>query len=548
MSGAGRYWHTLRHLQPVQVYGRLWFRLHRPRPDRSPAPALREGGGAAPWVAPAARGPAMTGPDRFDMLGQARSLAVHDWDDPAVDKLWRYNLHYFDDLTARDAASRGAWHRALLHRWVAENPPGAGTGWEPYPTSLRIVNWIKWTLAGGELPGECVHSLAVQARWLRRRLEIHLQGNHLFANAKALVFAGCLFEGDEAEDWLATGLSIVGRQLPLQVLADGGQFELSPMYHALALEDVLDLCNVLRARHTRAVMHGEVARALRERVPAMRRWLAAMTHPDGEISLFNDAAIGIAPAPAELDAYARRLGFPEAEALPRPLCVLPSSGYVRLDTGPAVALLDVARVGPDHLPGHAHADTLSFELSLHGRRLFVNGGTSVYGTGEERARQRGTRAHNTVVVDGADSSEVWAGFRVARRARPTGLTVTEGDPMTVECAHDGYLRLPGRVVHRRRWEVTPRSITIHDEVTGRFGRAEARYHLHPDVMVEPVEPGALTAGLTLPEGRRVRVQVLHGRLGIESAAWHPRFGTAIPTTCLTVAAEAGVARLQLEWD
>ncbi|WP_170265742.1 hypothetical protein [Thiohalocapsa marina] len=28
-----RYWHTLRHLRPVQFYGRLWFRLYRPRPQ-----------------------------------------------------------------------------------------------------------------------------------------------------------------------------------------------------------------------------------------------------------------------------------------------------------------------------------------------------------------------------------------------------------------------------------------------------------------------------------------------------------------------------------
>ena len=81
-----------------------------------------------------------------------------------VEKLWRYNLHYFDDLNAFDADSRKHWHTDLLLRWVRENPPGAGTAWEPYPTSLRIVNWIKWALAGNELPHECVTSLAVQAR------------------------------------------------------------------------------------------------------------------------------------------------------------------------------------------------------------------------------------------------------------------------------------------------------------------------------------------------------------------------------------------------
>jgi hypothetical protein len=40
----------------------------------------------------------------------------------------------------------------------------------------------------------------MQVRFLRKRLEVHLLGNHLFANAKALVFAGLYFSGDEAEE------------------------------------------------------------------------------------------------------------------------------------------------------------------------------------------------------------------------------------------------------------------------------------------------------------------------------------------------------------
>ena len=36
------------------------------------------------------------------------------------------------------------------------------------------------------------------------------------------------------------------RELPEQILADGGHFELSPMYHALVLEDLLDLVNIAR--------------------------------------------------------------------------------------------------------------------------------------------------------------------------------------------------------------------------------------------------------------------------------------------------------------
>ena len=88
-----------------------------------------------------------------------------------------------------------------------------------------------------------------------------------------------------------------------------------------------------------------------------------------------------------------------------------------VDLPPFLLVCDVAPIGPDHLPAHAHADTLSFELSFKGRRVFVNSGTSEYGLSAERQRQRGTAAHNTLVLDEENSSEVWAGFRVARRAR-----------------------------------------------------------------------------------------------------------------------------------
>ncbi|MCZ7560458.1 MAG: hypothetical protein M5U30_10700 [Burkholderiaceae bacterium] len=277
------YWHTLRWLKPVQLWGRAWFRLHRPRPDTRPAPPTRPARGA--WL-PCRRAPSMTGPARFRFLSVERELAAPgDWDRADWPRLWRYNLHYFDDLAAHDAADRESWHRALIERWIADNPPGRGTGWEPYPVSLRIVNWIKWALAGGatddgvapRLSAAAVQSLAVQARWLRQRLEIHLLGNHLWANAKALVFAGAFFDGAEASGWRETGLALLRRELREQILPDGGHFERSPMYHATLLEDLLDLLQ-LGDRYAGAIPAADLD-AWRETSGRMLRWLRVMTHP-----------------------------------------------------------------------------------------------------------------------------------------------------------------------------------------------------------------------------------------------------------------------------
>jgi uncharacterized heparinase superfamily protein len=480
----------------------------------------------------------LKGPRDFLFLSQPGTLDEIGWDGPQSEKLWRYNQHYFDDLNAESAVERTDWHLALIKDWVARNLPGKGTGWEPYPTSLRIVNWTKWALAGNQLPTDAVQSLALQARWLRRRVEWHLLGNHLFANAKALIFAGSLFTGSEADDWRAFGAAILAREFSEQILGDGGHFELSTMYHVLALEDVLDLVNLARAR-------GEIDARAEAVVPTMLNWLRVMCHPDGEIAFFNDAAFAVAPSPAAIFAYALRLGFP-TPATPGALTWLAESGYARLASGSAVLLADLARIGPDYLPGHAHADTLSFELSVAGQRVFVNGGTSVYGTGPERLRQRGTAAHNTVTVAGEDSSEVWGGFRVARRGRPFNVSVKEGTDgsLTAHGEHDGYVRLSGGPVHSRDWHFSPYGLTVEDRLTTDHP-AEARYLLAPGIDAEAAAPTNGT--ISRPGGPRIRWQA-SGAVRIEPASWHPEFGQSRPASCLVLPLSGKLARMTLDWS
>ncbi len=474
----------------------------------------------------------MTGPGAFRLLNEDGSLDQHGWDDPDKAKLWRYNQHYFDDLNAEGAAARSAWHAALIQDWIATNPPGHGSGWEPYPTSLRIVNWVKSALAGHDFDASAHQSLAVQTRWLTRRLEWHLLGNHLFANAKALVFAGLYFDGPEAEGWLAKGAQIIAREMPEQILPDGGQFELSPMYHALAFEDLLDLVNIARS-----FGRDDLARIWAAPLPAMRDWLAAMTHPDGDLAFFNDTAIGIAPAVERLFAYAARLGL-SPPSPPDDALHLSSSGYARLTAGPAVVIADLARIGPDYLPGHAHADTLSFELSLHGQRVIVNSGTSVYGLGPERLRQRGTAAHSTLSIDGADSSEVWSGFRVGRRARPHSERVTkDDDALRAEGGHDGYQHLPGAPMHHRVWRLTETGLTVIDRVEGRgMHHLEARFHLAPGHHAEISAEGVIR--VTHDQSAQVLTLRAEGaRITLARSSWHPQFGQNLPNTVICLQAE-----------
>jgi uncharacterized heparinase superfamily protein len=524
-----RYWRTLRHLRPVQVYGRAWFRLHRPRPQTSPAPQVRAPRGR--FARPAALSSRTTGPSRFGFLNHKAELTwPGGWTDPAQEKLWLYNLHYFDDLNATDAPR--TWLRDLVGRWIDDNPPGAGVGWEPYPLSLRMVNWIKWALGGAALENAWVHSLAVQARWLRRRIEWHLLGNHLIANAKALVFAGTYFEGPEADAWRALGLRILGEQLTEQVLPDGGHFELSPMYHAIVLIDLIDLVNLAAAYP--GVLPGAAVASWTDAIRRMRAWLAVMRHPDGEIAFFNDAAFGAAPPPSDVEDYARACGLGDGEAPVRPLVHLADSGYVRFNQADCALIADVGAVGPDHQPGHAHADTLSFEMSLGAERLIVNTGVSSYGDLARRAYERGTAAHTTVVLDGEDSSEVWAAFRVGRRARPFGLELHAGnDAIRAACAHDGYRRLAGRPVHRREWTLSPGALRIRDSLeSARPHAAAAWFHLAPGVQATvETEEGGCSGRLVTAEGRTLQWRST-AACELRPDIWRPRFGGGTDSSAL----------------
>ena len=531
-----RYWHTLRHLKAQQFVCRAWFSFYRPRPDLRPVPPLRRA--QRSWVSPEWRSSHLTAPTNATFLNQPAEIAsAPAWQDISRGRLWLYHLHYFDDLTARAAAHRRSWHVALISRWIKENPPGQGAGWEPYPTSLRIANWIKWLLSYpdvGQLGPDAATSLAVQARWLKRRLECHILGNHLWANAKALLMAGAFFTGPESDAWRRKGLETLTAQLNEQILTDGGHFERSPMYHAIILEDILDLIQLAGVFEN--VVPAETVQRLRAIATLMLRWLRVMTHPDGEISFFNDAAFDIAARYRAMDAYAHTVGLDPDERPIAPVEWLRESGYVRLTNERAAVLCDVAPVGPDYQPGHAHADTLSFELSVDGRRVVVNGGTSTYTPGAERSRQRGTAAHSTVEVDGLNSSDVWGAFRVARRARP--LEVRAGgtaDGYWVEAAHDGYRHRPGHVVHRRTWRLDHTGLSVTDELEGSYETAVSRFMLHPDMAAQ----SASTVQFSCEPASPLRTVAAH---------WHPRFGESQDTVVVEVALVAPQTTTRLTWS
>ena len=260
------YWHTLRHLKGSQLAARATRRFKRldlAPPIEQCLRASLAAIGIDPW-----RQCALDRSDNFTFLNETRCLLDDaDWNKPGVPKLWLYNLHYFDWINALHAHADTAIFvdtaTRWITRWIAENPAPHGNGWEPYPLSLRIVNWIKWlvrqTPIGPVAATAIFRSLELQSHVLSQRFETDLLGNHLFENAKALIFAGCFFDGGQARTWFDHGARVLSREIGEQILPDGGYFELSPMYHSIILEDVLAVLS--HSRPIREVVGGARTRS-----------------------------------------------------------------------------------------------------------------------------------------------------------------------------------------------------------------------------------------------------------------------------------------------
>jgi uncharacterized heparinase superfamily protein len=276
-------------------------------------------------------------------------------------------------------------------------------------------------------------------------------------------------------------------------------------------------------------------------------WMNHMTQGDGRVSCFNDSATNIASSPADIAEYAKRLGFRETES---PFVksvrydLLSDSGYVSVTRGNLKMVLDVAKLGPDYLLAHAHADSLTFELSLATQRLIVNSGTSCYGSSDRRHFERSTRAHNSVEIDGCSSSEVWSSFRVARRAYPFGLKITSsGSVLAVECSHNGYKRLSGSPIHKRNWIIDQNKVIIKDHITGVFASAVSRFIFHPDIMISQIDE--VTFILTGPNEIQLTLSVNSGVPDIEAWKSTDKFGCLTDTYCLEISLINGKSLVEL---
>jgi uncharacterized heparinase superfamily protein len=504
---------TIRYLKPIQIFGRFIFYLPRWIKPVNYAPQLSMQRNDNSFIAKTG---VTSDYNSFTFLNESYFLDQIGWDNPDISKLWRYNLHYFNYI---NQDPEGIY---IIEKWIDENPFGLGTGWEPYPTSLRIINWIKWHWNTNGLSERAIISLWNQVRWLAGRLEYHLLGNHLLINAKALLFASAFFE--LKKKWInKKAEKIFFRELDEQFLEDGAHFELSPMYHALVLEDLMDIYNILPSE------------GLQKKIERGLKWLSTMVYDNGELPHFNDCANGIAPSFESLLNYASDLKIPRPEIKEFKI-YNSSSGFVVVKDNNCHLIADVGSIGPDYVPGHAHADTLSFELEIKGIRTIVNSGTSTYRISPERLRQRSTCGHSTIEIDRMSSSEVWSGFRVARRARTYEIFAERLNNVEFGASHDGYTRLKNSPIHTRFWNYEKNTWFIKDKITGYKNNVISRYYFHPDVELWESESGYFLSHNGTNYAKVVIFQSKNYKL--LNTTYHDEFGVSKPNKCIELYKES----------
>ena len=463
-----RLYHTLKHLKFTQVYHQIKYRLVKPKRL------------ATPWEGNFAQVDLVDFPEkqkslslsedvwRFSFLNLEQSFSQDslDWSFGNNGMLWTYNLNYFDWLHQPGISKeQGIETLSQFYATPAEKNPII---LHPYPTSLRIINTAKFISKWNINEDWLYYELVSDLKFLTGRLEFHLLANHLLENAFALYIGGLITKQNE---FTQKGKKLLVRELKEQVLNDGMHFERSPMYHLIILERLLDAINFAKA------FGDDLESVLKSHTIGMTG-LAMNWEGLNRIPMMQDSAHGIALTVPEVLKYSKSL---LGDDYPSRSNDLKDSGYRRLIAGNFSLFANVGSISPAYQPGHAHADELNFELFYKGAPVIVDTGVSTYEKNDRRQEERSSARHNCITIEEKNSSEVWSGFRVGKRAQVHLLN----DDDFIKASHNGFSNC---MVSRIWWDSEKGDLTILDELETSYSEkrslSKGRLHFHPDLSLK----------------------------------------------------------------
>lgn len=466
-----------------------------------------------------------------------------------------------------------------IESWIDANPPFLGVNWASgIELALRIVSiLVVLGLIGTERVKPALRQkiracLAAHAYWLARYPSRHSSANnHLIAEVGALFLLGTLWPelGISAEAEVARVILV--EQVEHQFHSDGVGAEQSPTYTAFTLEWYL-LCLSVAER-----AGSPFPASVKERLTASGMFLRAITDEGGHVPRIGDddegRVLATSPWPeadypsAVLGCLSACLGKPELAppvvrpglrnlylGLPAPCRTGPEGAALFAEGGYSVfrrsiagratlMVMDHGPLGHLSIAAHGHADALAVWLHIGDQPILVDAGTYLYHSGGEwRDRLRGTPFHNTLTLDGRNSSRIAGPFNWGPRAKTCVLAWKDTeDEAYVRACHDGYLASHG-LTHERHLIARARGYTLRDALLAGASEApeadqppfvEISFLVHPDLDVRI--DGA--SALILRAGEPLLRITGRGALGLElfkgcaspARGWYSgRFGTIRP--------------------
>jgi uncharacterized heparinase superfamily protein len=422
------------------------------------------------------------------------------WFPPGAGEEWLAawpGFGWISDLAAAGTTGRQP-ARELAQSWLAEPIPWHTVAWRSDVLATRLFAWITHfdDLAGGDrdpaFRRALLSSLAVQRRHLARLAAWELDGAPRLRALKGLLAATVVLGSSAAR--VGKVLRVFERELPAQVLPDGGHRSRSPSVQLQVLRDLIDTRAVLRAAQI------ETPGALQDAIERMAPMLRLFRHGDRRLALFNDSI--------EEDGVLIDLVLTRSETRGRAPTHAPDSGFERLQADNSLVLVDT---GKPPLPGfdeHAHAGALSFEMSHERDRIIVNCGAYRGPKPNWWRVARASAAHSVLVVADTNSVEIRSDGTLGRV--PSSVSCERADhegQQWISANHDGYRERFGLTYTRELFLAADgNDLRGEDRLSGRPGAAFAvRFHLHPSVQASLIEEET-AAVLRLPGGTAWRLR------------------------------------------
>src|SRR6266496_4870742 len=225
-----RYYETVRHLRLEQIF----FLLVKPVRKKIASHFFLSKNISAPKQVELKLQPFLISENsfhgnKFTFLNREKTFEADkiNWNFLEHGLLWNYNLNYFDFLLQNNLDPKAGIK--LIHHFI-DNANIYSPSYDPYPVSLRGINWIKFLVKNNIHDSKINESLFRQYIKLRHETEKHLGANHLLENGFSMLYGSPYFQ---SRTFLKCAENIFFRELREQILNDGAHYELSPMYHRI---------------------------------------------------------------------------------------------------------------------------------------------------------------------------------------------------------------------------------------------------------------------------------------------------------------------------